>query len=1243
VTNSVGNATLHAWVDFNKNGSFEASEYASTPVNNGATSATLSWTVPSGTTAGSSYARFRLTTQTLTDNTGTVGEDERSIGAASDGEVEDYAVAIAQPFPPISSCDANIYTVTVAGGSGGIQRLGGLSPAGYTPTTLSTTFPFSTMYNLVKAGDNNLYYADSGTAATSFVYKFDTTTNTSSPTSWQLPAPGVDGYWISGSTDPAGMLYFISGKGNKLVKVDPYTNIVSTVWSTAPTTTVKDPQGRNFGVDYVDIGFDVNGDAFLIDNLNKYIWKVTNVNGSSPKAQYLGTITGASASQLSDIVWLKDSGGVVRLYVLGNNGVYVVDTSTYAATFVTGSSTHYYDIAGCSDFGVVNSPAGISGTVFEDPNYGGGAGRDLTTLTTSPRSGARVELYKSNGTYVGTTTTSAAGTYTFAGLFGGDYKIRVVNSTVTSSRPGYVNTLLPVQTFRTDATTGTVIAVTDHVGGEKPQEVDAPANTTSANLSTLDTATQEVQSITTVKVAGADVTGIDFGYNFDTIVNTNNAGQGSLRQFITNSNTLTNAGLAQQGLTTGRETSIFMIPVGSLNGTGGNANTAVINLAANFTITDSNTSLDASTQTTNIGDTNFGTVGTGGSVGVDSLPLSLIPKPEIVIDLQAVPINTNAILVSGASTVLKGFAIYGYRSAGGLGTLVNSAIVIQAGVSDTGAANVTQLLGGSLADGTNPGVPTSTIGHTFQTAGAANISNNYFAYNADAIEFWNTNGTHINFTDNELAYNGPKDNNVSNVSGIYSDQMETAPGAKNITIRGNLVRNSSKPNYTNAQGQGIQISYATFVTLENNTFIDNNVYGINASASDTLISKNIITGTKNTGLGQGSGIAVYYGGPSLTGLRNRITQNSIFQNAKLGIDHQVDGVTPNDGGVNAAQPNNGIDYPIITSSSLSSGTLTVSGYVGNNASGSATFANLTLEFFVADDDGNNNGAVILGDGKSLPHGEGKTYIGGSTTGNLCTTNASGLFSCTFPNAGTFGLTSSTNITATATDSAGNTSEFSSVPNASNANVLLVKRITAINGNRIKNPNDLTPLNVIVDDSLTNDNNANWPNPKTSGISSFLQGVIDAGKVKPGDTIEYTIYFLNADVGNTTGVKICDRITGAQSFLTDAYGVTGSGKDIQIHKGNGSFTTWASASAVTSDLTSVNDIGDRAQVMTTASAPNSCHLDMTTGGATDTGTLVIDITGPVTSNQPAWSPVAGSTGVGTADSYGFIRFTTTVNP
>ena len=46
------------------------------------------------------------------------------------------------------------------------------------------------------------------------------------------------------------------------------------------------------------------------------------------------------------------------------------------------------------------------------------------------------------------------------------------------------------------------------------------------------------QSIVTLDASGGDVTGVDLGFNFDVVVNTNDAGQGTLRQFILNSNLL---------------------------------------------------------------------------------------------------------------------------------------------------------------------------------------------------------------------------------------------------------------------------------------------------------------------------------------------------------------------------------------------------------------------------------------------------------------------------------------------------------------------------------------------------------------------------------------------------------------------------------------------------------------------------------------------------------------------------------
>ncbi|MEM6353303.1 MAG: GEVED domain-containing protein [Cyanobacteria bacterium P01_D01_bin.14] len=94
VTNTTGGpATLHGWVDFNKDGVFSADEHQGVIVPDGATSADVAWAVPAGTSAGDTFARFRLTTDNLSDNPATA-LDERAVGAANNGEVEDYPVQI---------------------------------------------------------------------------------------------------------------------------------------------------------------------------------------------------------------------------------------------------------------------------------------------------------------------------------------------------------------------------------------------------------------------------------------------------------------------------------------------------------------------------------------------------------------------------------------------------------------------------------------------------------------------------------------------------------------------------------------------------------------------------------------------------------------------------------------------------------------------------------------------------------------------------------------------------------------------------------------------------------------------------------------------------------------------------------------------------------------------------------------------------------------------------------------------
>ena len=98
VTNETGvDANLYGWIDFNQNGIFEELEAATAivPSGSGLQTANLVFLVPPGITmhSGSTFIRLRLTTDVLT-NSQTEVQDDRSVGPASDGEVEDYILGV---------------------------------------------------------------------------------------------------------------------------------------------------------------------------------------------------------------------------------------------------------------------------------------------------------------------------------------------------------------------------------------------------------------------------------------------------------------------------------------------------------------------------------------------------------------------------------------------------------------------------------------------------------------------------------------------------------------------------------------------------------------------------------------------------------------------------------------------------------------------------------------------------------------------------------------------------------------------------------------------------------------------------------------------------------------------------------------------------------------------------------------------------------------------------------------------
>ena len=396
--------------------------------------------------------------------------------------------------------------------------------------------------------------------------------------------------------------------------------------------------------------------------------------------------------------------------------------------------------------------ATFTGTIFEDANYGGGAGRTRAASGGTGLPNVTVELYQvTGGAFIATTTTNALGVYSLSsGATNARMRVRVVNGSVRSARTGgpACTTCVPVQTFRTDATTvGTVTNVTNRVGGEAPGSSDAYVYPGSGGYAALTAGGRVPQSITTATPAAnnSTVSGLDFGFNFDTVVNTRdfasctptNASypcQGSLRQFIINSVALGGEGsLSQSGsgqidgatsfLPSGFESSIFMIPSAQLTG-----GVAVITLAGVLpVVSGSSTRLDATTQTFNIGNTNALTLGTGGTVGVDAISLPFFPGPEVQLNAG----NTLLVLSSSNSAVL-GFALrQGYLQLTGTGCLARNNLV------------------GMTADGDSSDNSPTAYGIEFAGSNAT-VRNNYVTVNNSGIRAQN-GGTGSLVTLNEVA------------------------------------------------------------------------------------------------------------------------------------------------------------------------------------------------------------------------------------------------------------------------------------------------------------------------------------------------------------------------------------------------------------------------------------------------------------------------------------------------------------
>ncbi len=643
---------------------------------------------------------------------------------------------------------------------------------------------------------------------------------------------------------------------------------------------------------------------------------------------------------------------------------------------------------------------GVSGLVFEDANFTGTASAYDGGANDQALVNVDVELYDNADSYITSVTTDAGGNYAFSGLADGTYKVRVRSATVGDSNTP------PVGTFNaacgiTDPASGPGCVVAEQTWGNGAAMYGGQSAT--VDDTATDAAAGPGDTWIAVTVAGADKTNLDFGFAYNLITNTNDAGQGSLRRFIANANAIS----AAAGTTA--NASEFRIPLIDPNYNAGTGVFTISLASALPAVADANTDIDGRTQTANVGDTNAGNfihpfygastdVGTGAD-GVegsgDELTLPVYDQPEIEIDG-----NDQGIILELAAngSVLKHLALYNapsfatgvLLSAGTSNVVEDSFIGLRADGSDPGAGlrvqHGVEVFGGTAT------VQNNVVGYTENTAIIVERATLILGNDVYSASLGNPNGDGISTEGSSGQAITVRQNRIDFAAG-YGVETWQAPGP--FTIEDNTVSRAG-------QGGGVENG------------------GIRVFGTGSSVEHNVINGNS------GAGIPLVQRGTPGSNQQNRISENAIYANGGIGIDLDVtntggagnpngDGVTANNGTLNATLPNSDMDYPVFTSATLIGSTLSISGYIGTV--GVQIPGTHTIEAFKVDDDANNNGEIEIGDTLNVPHGEGRWYI------DTCTTAVTGFFNCDLIVPASVTLSVGDNITATARGASDNTSEF----------------------------------------------------------------------------------------------------------------------------------------------------------------------------------------------------------------------------
>jgi CSLREA domain-containing protein len=274
------------------------------------------------------------------------------------------------------------------------------------------------------------------------------------------------------------------------------------------------------------------------------------------------------------------------------------------------------------------------------------------------------------------------------------------------------------------------------------------------------------------------------------------------------------------------------------------------------------------------------------------------------------------------------------------------------------------------------------------------VSGNFIGTDSSGdLALGNDTGVHINGSDNVIGGEIPimlvPGSTAGNIISGNDTGIFLGPNAQNNYIKGNKIGagnspDSSLPNTTGIllDGADNNIIGGIYLPMEANWVMHNIRDGIQfvTTASDNLVQNNYIAWNER---------GITAGATTGTSIQNTFHYNNIYYNDQLGIDLFPWGVTPNDPGDADLGANNLQNFPVITSATTS----TVQG---------TACLGCTVEIFESEEDPSGYGEGIS------PIGEGFT-------------DSSGNFSISVDPLSTAGVCDY--VTATATDSNGNTSEF----------------------------------------------------------------------------------------------------------------------------------------------------------------------------------------------------------------------------